>query len=78
MVLLASAPSAPPAGPFPSPRDRNQLLDYAQATWRSFELLVQPGGLPADGVLQADGAACEPTAFTSPPSNTVGAKTSQS
>ena len=33
-----------------SPDERAELLRYANDTWRSFERLTQPSGLPADSL----------------------------
>ena len=49
-----------------SPDDRAELLRYANDTWRSFERLTQPSGLPADS-LPRDGVGWgNPSRLTTP------------
>ena len=49
-----------------SPDERAELRRYANDTWRSFERLTQPSGLPADG-LPRDGVGWgNPTMSTTP------------
>ena len=47
-------------------QDREELLGYARATWRSFEAMVGPGGLPSDGLLRDASGEWKPTKKTSP------------
>ncbi len=45
---------------------RQTLRQYARNTWRSFEAMVLPNGLPADGLLRAERGAWRPLVFTTP------------
>ena len=45
---------------------RSDLLRYARATWRSFEALERPGGLPADSLTVTRDGRWSHAAFTSP------------
>jgi Putative glucoamylase/Protein of unknown function (DUF3131) len=63
LTLPLAAPAAAAAPDGPPSADRKVLLRYAADTWRSFELLVDPGtGLPSDNV----NAAGERSRYTSP------------
>jgi hypothetical protein len=46
--------------------DQATLRQYARDTWRSFDALVQPGGLPADGLVRSTDGRWTPTTHTSP------------
>jgi len=49
LLILITVPSVVQAGSFDlGPADRVVLNGYARDTWRSFDALVQPSGLPAD------------------------------
>src|SRR4051812_30604759 len=62
---VAHADSSARAGRL-SAEERAELLQYAADTWRSFELLAQPSGLPADS-LSRDGTGWgNPSMQTSP------------
>jgi len=62
-MLSAGTPGL--AEPF-SPSDRTKLRAYAVDTWRSLDAMVQPSGLPADGLHRTPAGAWLPTAYTSP------------
>lgn len=49
-----------------SPDDRAELLRYANDTWRSFERLTQPSGLPADSLPHDSGGWGNPSRLTTP------------
>jgi len=49
-----------------SPDERAELLRYANDTWRSFERLTQPSGLPADSLPRDGGGWGNPTMLTTP------------
>ena len=58
--------AASPDPPVLGPGDRETLRRYARDTWRSFEAMAQPGGLPADGLRRGGDGAWKPTEKTSP------------
>jgi hypothetical protein len=66
LLLLLTCPSAVRAGSLDlAPADREVLSGYARDTWRSFEALALPSGLPADMLSKtADG--WSPAPYTSP------------
>ncbi len=49
-----------------SAEEQATLARYARDTWRSFEVMAQPGGLPADGLCRDRAGAWIPTTHTSP------------
>jgi hypothetical protein len=49
-----------------SAEERAELLQYASDTWRSFQLLAQPSGLPADSLSRDGGGWGNPSMQTSP------------
>ena len=52
----AAADAAPPARPSRlSADERAELLQYANDTWRSFERMTLPSGLPADSLIRDGG-----------------------
>ncbi len=69
-VLLVSAADRGRAGPADPPRleasDRETLRQYGRETWRSFEAMALPGGLPADGLRLGGDGVWRPTEKTSP------------
>lgn len=65
-MIIAVLPIAADAQPAPlAPADRDRLALYAKDTWKSFDALVLPTGLPTDGAKHL-AAAWEPVGFTSP------------
>jgi hypothetical protein len=71
MIVPPPLPACGPATPQApvaelSPVEQATLRRYAGDTWRSFEALVQPGGLPADGIRRKDGGGWIPSKHTSP------------
>jgi hypothetical protein len=49
-----------------TPEDRSELLRYANDTWRSFERLTQPSGLPADSLKRDGHGWGNPSSVTTP------------
>src|SRR5438270_439565 len=49
-----------------SATDKDDLLRYATDTWRSFEVLAQPSGLPADSISRDGEAWGRPSIKTTP------------
>jgi Putative glucoamylase/Protein of unknown function (DUF3131) len=67
LVLLVYCAQAPAADPSVlSGGERETLRRYARATWKSFEAMALPGGLPADGLCRGADGAWTPTRQTSP------------
>jgi hypothetical protein len=62
-TLLASEPAR---GGVLTNEERAALIEYAKATWHSFEELTWPNGLPADGLAQQGGRWSRRLAHTSP------------
>ena len=58
----AALPDASELGP----GERETLRRYARDTWRSFEAMALPGGLPADGLRHGGDGVWKPTEKTSP------------
>ena len=58
--------AASPDPPVLEAGERATLQRYARDTWRSFEVMAQPGELPADGLHRGDDGAWKPTEKTSP------------
>jgi hypothetical protein len=58
--------AAPPDAAALGPSERETLRRYARDTWRSFEAMALPSGLPADGLHRTAGGAWERTEKTSP------------
>src|SRR4051812_44510085 len=48
--LLDCGHAAPPDPPILGTGERETLRRYARDTWKSFEAMALPGGLPADGL----------------------------
>src|SRR4051812_33377180 len=63
---VARGRAAPPDTPALGLDDRDTLRRYARDTWRSFEAMALPGGLPADGLRRGDDGRWGPTEKTSP------------
>src|SRR5262249_60152990 len=65
--LRTTVPAASPlhAGALTS-EERATLLEYAGATWRSFERLTLPSGLPADSLPRRGDRWSDPVMWTSP------------
>ena len=59
-------PTTPNTGHCWNARERDELLEYAQATWHSFECMVAADGLPSDGLRLGHDGEWEPTKLTSP------------
>jgi hypothetical protein len=70
MVILAQpvarADGASPGSPKLDAGQRETLNRYAQDTWRSFEAMIMPGGLPADGLRLGVDGTWKPSEKTSP------------
>jgi hypothetical protein len=64
-VWALSRPGTTAAGSL-SPEDRAELARYAADTWRSFDRLILPSGLPADRVAREGSGWGAPTNQTSP------------
>jgi hypothetical protein len=66
LLILLIGPSAVRAGsPDLAPADLAMLGGYARDTWRSFEALAQPSGLPSD-MLTKTASGWSPANYTSP------------
>jgi hypothetical protein len=65
-ALRAGLLAAPENSPELSAEEKATLARYARDTWRSFELMAQPGGLPADGLCRDHGGGWIATTHTSP------------
>ena len=48
--LVGNSHAASADSPMLAPGERETLRRYARDTWKSFEAMVLPGGLPADGL----------------------------
>src|SRR3954468_21537341 len=48
------------------PAQRETLHRYARDTWKSFQAMARPGGLPADGLKRGEAGAWIPTKKTTP------------
>jgi hypothetical protein len=64
--LVGSGHAASADPPIPGTGERETLRRYARDTWKSFEAMVLPGGLPADGLHQGEDGVWRPTGKTSP------------
>jgi hypothetical protein len=49
-----------------SAEEQATLLRYARDTWHSFEAMIPPGGLPADGLTREKDGTWTPSLYTSP------------
>src|SRR5271170_6556443 len=66
LLILITYPSAVRAGSYDlGPADRVVLSGYARDTWRSFDALVQPSGLPSD-MLSKNSKGWTTAGYTSP------------
>jgi hypothetical protein len=64
--LLAGALVEPQSSRALSPDEQATLRRYARDTWRAFDALVQPGGLPADLIRRNKDGGWTPSVHTSP------------
>ncbi|MBX6311555.1 MAG: DUF3131 domain-containing protein [Isosphaeraceae bacterium] len=65
-LCVAYGRAAPPDDPGLGPDDRKTLSRYARDTWRSFEAMALPSGLPADALCRDEDGVWRPTEKTMP------------
>ena len=65
IILVTDARPAPAQAPSFAAAERDRLTTYARDTWRSFDVLIMPSGLPADGAKRLS-TGWEAVGFTSP------------
>jgi hypothetical protein len=66
LSLPSRAPAAPESPPVLTAEEQATLQRYARDTWRAFDTLVQPSGLPADLIRRDEAGAWSPSIHTSP------------